>query len=297
MQDFRTGPRFITVTALLMNALALSACGGGTTVFTGAGAISIVGTPPAPPPPPPPKVEEPPPPPPRVEVRDNKIEFKEKIQFENNKSVILPQSFSLLDDIVKVIKDNEHIKKIAIEGHASAEGDAKHNMTLSDERAKAVMKYCVDHGIDAKRLTAKGFGVTKPIADNATEEGREKNRRVEFNIVEQDVTKKKIEIDPKTGKEKLVGETKTTIKEKEAEAPPPADPKKAAEEKKAADKKAAEEKKAADKKAAEEKKAADKKAAEEKKAADKKAAEEKKAADKKAAEEKKEEKKKPSAKP
>ena len=191
MQDFRTGPRFITLTAFLTGALMLSACGGGMTTFQGAGAIAVVGTPPAPPPPPPPpppKKEEPPAPPPRVEIRDNKIDFKEKIQFENNKSVILPQSFSLLDDIVKIIKDNEHIKKIAIEGHASAEGDAKKNLKLSDDRSKAVMKYCVDHGIDAKRLTAKGFGITKPIADNATEEGREKNRRVEFNIVEQDIT-------------------------------------------------------------------------------------------------------------
>src|SRR5258706_10572343 len=136
MQDFRTGPRFITLTALLTGALIFSACGGGTTVFQGAGAISIAGTPPAapPPPPPPPKKEEPPAPPARVEVRDNKIEFKEKIQFENAKSTILPQSFSLLDDIVKVIKDNPQAKKIAIEGHASAEGDAKKNLTLSDDR-------------------------------------------------------------------------------------------------------------------------------------------------------------------
>jgi outer membrane protein OmpA-like peptidoglycan-associated protein len=282
MQRFRTGPKFITLTALLTSALAVTACGGGTQVFQGAGAIGITGTPPAPPPPPPPpKKEEPPPaPPPRVEVRDNKIEFKEKIQFENNKSVILPQSFSLLDDIVKVIKENPHIKKLAIEGHASAEGDAKKNLKLSDDRAKAVMKYCTDHGIEAARLTAKGFGITKPIADNATEEGKEKNRRVEFNIVEQDITKKKVEIDPTTGKEKVVSETKTTVKEKEADAPAaaPADPaaaKKAADEKKAADKKAADEKKAADKKAADEKKAADKKAADEKKAADKKAADEK----------------------
>jgi OOP family OmpA-OmpF porin len=240
MQDFRTGPKFITLTALLSSALALSACGGGPLAFQGTSAFAVVGTPPAPPPPPPPppKKEEPPAPPPRVEVRDNKIEFKEKIQFENNKSVILPQSFSLLDDIVKVIKDNEHIKKIAIEGHASSEGDAKRNLTLSDERAKAVMKYCVDHGVDAKRLTAKGFGITKPIADNATEEGREKNRRVEFNIVEQDVTKKKVEIDPKTGKEKVIGETKTTLKEKEAEPAPAADDKKAADDKAAEKKKA-----------------------------------------------------------
>jgi len=269
MQDFRTGPRFITLTVLLTSAMALSACGGGSLAFQGAGAIAITGTPPAPPPPPPPQKEEPPPPPPRVEVRDNKIEFKEKIQFENNKSVILPQSFGLLDDIVKVIKDNPQAKKIAIEGHASAEGDPKRNLTLSDERAKAVMKYCVDHGIDAKRLTAKGFGITKPIADNATEDGREKNRRVEFNIVEQDITKKKVEIDPKTGKEKVVGETTTTVKEKEAEAPAPAADspaaKKAAAEKAAADKKAAAEKAAADKKAAADQAAADKKAAEEKK--------------------------------
>jgi OOP family OmpA-OmpF porin len=240
MQDFRTGPKFITLTALLTSALALAACGGSTIQFQGAGAIGITGTPPAPPPPPPPepKKEEPPPPPARVEIRNNKIEFKEKIQFENNKSVILPQSFSLLDDIVKVIKDNEHIKKIAIEGHASSEGDAKRNLTLSDERAKAVMKYCVDHGVDAKRLTAKGFGITKPIADNATEEGREKNRRVEFNIIEQDITKKKVEIDPKTGKEKVIGETKTTLKEKEAEPAPAADDKKAADDKAAEKKKA-----------------------------------------------------------
>jgi OOP family OmpA-OmpF porin len=280
-----------------MSAFSLSACGGGTTVFQGAGAISITGTPPAPPPPPPPppKKEEPPAPPPRVEVRDNKIEFKEKIQFENNKSVILPQSFSLLDDIVKVIKENPQAKKIAIEGHASAEGDAKRNLTLSDERAKAVMKYCVDHGIDAKRLTAKGFGITKPIADNGTEEGREKNRRVEFNIVEQDVTRKRVAIDPESGEKTVIEEKKTTLVEKQPEPATPVDAtaaKKAEADKKKADAKAAAEKAIADKKAETEKKAADKKAAEEKaaadkKAADKKAAEEKASADKKAAEESK----------
>jgi len=120
-----------------------------------------------------------------------------------------------------VFKDNPQIKKVSIEGHASAEGDPKRNLTLSDERAKAVMKYIVDHGIDAKRLTAKGFGSSKPIADNETEEGREKNRRVEFNIVEQDVTSKKVEIDAKTGKEKVLEEKTSEVKKAE-EAPAPA---------------------------------------------------------------------------
>jgi OOP family OmpA-OmpF porin len=177
-----------------------------------------VGTPPAPPPPPPPPKEEPPPPPARVEVRDNKIEFKEKIQFEYNKAVILPASFGLLDEITDVIKKNTHIKKIAIEGHASSEGDAKHNLKLSDERAKSVMKYLVDKGIDAGRLSAKGFGSQKPIADNATEEGKEKNRRVEFLILDQDITQKKVAVDH-TGKEKVLEEKTTTVKKEEPAAP------------------------------------------------------------------------------
>ena len=84
-------------------------------------------------------------------------------------------------------------------------------MKLSDERAKSVRKYLVDHGVEADRLIAKGFGITKPLAPNDTEEGREKNRRVEFNIMEQDVTKRKVEIDPATGKEKVIEETKTTV--------------------------------------------------------------------------------------
>ncbi len=247
MHDFRTGSK-VGLFALVLSSAALVAGCSGTRVFAGQNAFSVVGTPP--PPPPPPKKEEPPPPPkpeppPRVEVRDNKIEIKEKIQFEYNKATILAASFSLLDEIADVIKKNPHIKKISIEGHASAEGDPKHNMKLSDERAKSVMKYLVDKGIDAKTLTAKGFGITKPIADNKTEEGKEKNRRVEFVIVEQDVTKKKVQIDPKTGKEVVLEEKSTTETKKEEAAPTDKDEKKAdKDEKKKADK---DEKKAAPK--------------------------------------------------
>ena len=212
-----SGPKLISHVALLMGALLSIACGG-TIAFNGENPIGVVGTPPAPPPPPPPPKEEPPPPPARVEVRDNKIQFKEKIQFEYNKAVILPASFGLLDEIVDVIKKNAHLKKIAIEGHASSEGDAKHNLKLSDDRAKSVMKYLVDKGIDAARLTAKGFGSQRPIADNATDEGKEKNRRVEFLVIEQDITQKKVEVDH-TGKEKVLEENKTTEKKDEPAAP------------------------------------------------------------------------------
>jgi outer membrane protein OmpA-like peptidoglycan-associated protein len=218
-----SGPKLISHVALLMGALLSIACGG-TIAFNGENPIGVVGTPPAPPPPPPPPKEEPPPPPARVEVRDNKIQFKEKIQFEYNKAVILPASFGLLDEIVDVIKKNGHLKKIAIEGHASSEGDAKHNLKLSDDRAKSVMKYLVDKGIDQARLTAKGFGSQRPIADNATDEGKEKNRRVEFLVIEQDITQKKVEVDH-TGKEKVLEEKKTTEKKEEPAASTDADKK------------------------------------------------------------------------
>jgi OOP family OmpA-OmpF porin len=187
---------------------------GGATQFAGAQPIAIAGTPPPPPPPPKP---EPPKPPPRVELRDNKIEFKEKIQFEVNKAVIKEESFSLLHDIADVIKKNPHVKKLSIEGHASAEGDPKKNKKLSDDRAKSVMDHLVKkEAIEPARLTAKGWGIEKPIASNDNEEGREKNRRVEFLVVEQDVTAKKVEIDPATGKERVVEEKKETQKAPEA---------------------------------------------------------------------------------
>lgn len=185
----------ITLTA---GALTLVGCGG---QMPFNGQINVAGDPPALPP----KVK------PRVEVRDNKIEIHEKIQFEYAKADIKSESHSLLNEVVQVIKDNPQIKKIAIEGHASSDGDDAFNKKLSDARAKSVRTYLTEHGIEDAKLTAKGFGEERPIADNDSEVGREKNRRVEFNIVEQEVTKKKVEVDPKTGKEKVIEKTKDTV--------------------------------------------------------------------------------------
>lgn len=212
-------------------ALLFAAGCGGQLTFAGDSAISVAGDPPPPPPPPPPPKEEPPPEPARVEVRDNKIEIREKIQFDHAKATIKEESHDLLNEIVDVIKKNPHIKKISIEGHASAEGDPGFNKRLSADRAKSVMKYLVEKGIPKEALVSKGFGVEKPIASNDTEAGREKNRRVEFNIVEQDVTQKKVEVDPNTGKEKVLEEKKVAgegkkADEKAADKPEGAKPKK-----------------------------------------------------------------------
>jgi outer membrane protein OmpA-like peptidoglycan-associated protein len=197
-----TGRRSYSPIVLALIGCTLVGCGG-PIVFSGKSALSVVGEPPLPPPAPLKEAAKP-----RVELRDNKIEIHEKVQFDFDKATIKEVSFSLLNEVADVIKKNSHIKKIAIEGHASAEGSADYNLQLSDQRAKAVMKYIVGRGIPKEMLTAKGYGITRPVADNETDAGREKNRRVEFNITEQDITKKKVEIDPATGKERVLEEIK-----------------------------------------------------------------------------------------
>lgn len=180
------------------------ACGG-VIQFSDQSALVINGTPPAPPPPPPQEEK-------RVVVRDDRIEIKEKIQFAYNDSKILPASDGLLTDIATVLKETPRIKKVEIGGHASSEGSDSHNLDLSDRRAKSVMKWLVSRGgVDAGRLTAKGYGETKPlVTPDDTEADREKNRRVEFLILEQDITQTKLEVDPKTGEEKVVEQKKLT---------------------------------------------------------------------------------------
>jgi outer membrane protein OmpA-like peptidoglycan-associated protein len=170
---------------LLTIGLAMLAGCGGTVPFEGKSAIAITGAPP-------PRIKKVLPGMGRVKVTANAIEITEKIQFAVDSPVILQDSFSLLDEIAKVMNDHPELKRIAIEGHASAEGEANHNRTLSDARAKSVMTYLTTKGgVDASRLTAQGFGSDKPLADNNTEEGRVKNRRVEFNIVERGDAPKK----------------------------------------------------------------------------------------------------------
>lgn len=176
-------------TCLIVAAAGLAGCSS-PVVFQGKRTLVVTGTPAAQPP--------------RVEVRDHKIEIHDKIQFDDNRATIRSVSFELMDGIGAVITKNPQIKRIRIEGHASAEGSRRHNRTLSAARARSVMKYLRDHGVPAGELVAVGYGSDRPIADNTTAEGREQNRRVEFVIVEQDVVHQKVEVDAGTGKEKVV---------------------------------------------------------------------------------------------
>ena len=124
-----------------------------------------------------------------MEVKQDRIEIKEKIQFAFDKAEILPVSDGLLGEVAGAIKSHPEIKKLGIHGHTDSEGEGAYNQSLSERRAQAVKQWLVTHGVEAARLESKGFGESKPIADNGTPDGREKNRHVQFLIVEQEGTK------------------------------------------------------------------------------------------------------------
>lgn len=105
------------------------------------------------------------------------------IFFDSGKYDLLPESHAELNRLYNVLQTNKRIK-IEIGGHTDAVGSDANNMTLSNNRANAVMQYLVNKGIAKERLSAKGFGETKFISTNDTEEGKQLNRRVEFVILD-----------------------------------------------------------------------------------------------------------------
>lgn len=102
--------------------------------------------------------------------------------FETGKATLQPESYTVLDELVAYLvrKDDE---KIEIGGHTDNVGNAKSNQVLSEARANTVRAYLLTKGIDPARVTAKGYGMTVPIASNKTAEGRAQNRRTEVKIL------------------------------------------------------------------------------------------------------------------
>jgi outer membrane protein OmpA-like peptidoglycan-associated protein len=101
------------------------------------------------------------------------------INFETGKSAIKPESQDIIDEVTKMLKESAALK-VSIEGHTDNVGKADANKKLSNDRAASVLAALAGGGIDKTRMQSKGWGQEKPIADNSTEDGRAKNRRVEI---------------------------------------------------------------------------------------------------------------------
>ncbi|HET9622337.1 MAG TPA: OmpA family protein, partial [Kofleriaceae bacterium] len=113
-----------------------------------------------------------------------KIELSETVQFETDSAVLVDRSKQLLDEVANVIHDNPDIRRLVIEGHTDSQASHTHNQKLSEQRVESVKAYLIGKGVEPGKLRTKAFGETRPIADNKTEEGRAKNRRVDFRIIE-----------------------------------------------------------------------------------------------------------------
>ncbi len=105
------------------------------------------------------------------------------IFFDFDKATIRPESANELERLIKLLNDNPTIK-IELGSHTDSKGSDEYNMKLSDSRSNSVVSYLIGKGISASRLVAKGYGETKPIDTNDTDEGRQNNRRTEFKILE-----------------------------------------------------------------------------------------------------------------
>ena len=109
--------------------------------------------------------------------------YAAKVLFDINSAEVKSEAYPMLTEAVQILKQNPNLK-VEIDGHADITGAPEYNMILSEKRAQAVKDFFVTRGIDAERLTTKGFGITRPAASNKTKEGRSKNRRVELTPVQ-----------------------------------------------------------------------------------------------------------------
>lgn len=119
-----------------------------------------------------------------VRVVDNEIVILEQVQFDTGKATIKPASNDLLDQVAAVLTQHPEMLKVEVQGHTDNRGAAAMNKKLSQARADAVKKAMIQRGVSADRLVTKGYGPDKPIDENGTDEGRQKNRRVQFVILD-----------------------------------------------------------------------------------------------------------------
>ena len=121
-----------------------------------------------------------------VTVGKGEIFIKQQIQFAVDSATILPESNGLLNEIADVLIKNPRIKRVEVQGHTDNTGTPDHNKQLSEDRANSVVAWLATHGVTNDRLTARGYGQSKPLVPNVTAGNRAKNRRVQLIIGDQD---------------------------------------------------------------------------------------------------------------
>jgi OOP family OmpA-OmpF porin len=121
-----------------------------------------------------------------IHVEGSNVTVLQQVHFATGSATILPDSFPMLGEIAQLLKARPEIKKMMIEGHTDNRGAAEMNLDLSKRRAASVKSWLIQRGVDPARLDSEGYGMTRPIQSNDTNEGRQANRRVEFKITDQD---------------------------------------------------------------------------------------------------------------
>lgn len=119
-----------------------------------------------------------------VRIDRSQIRILQRIEFEFDSDRLRQSAIPILEEVSAALQANPQLRRIRIEGHTDSQGRDSYNLELSERRANSVMRWLVEHGVEAGRLVAQGRGETTPIETNRTRAGRQANRRVEFHIVD-----------------------------------------------------------------------------------------------------------------
>jgi outer membrane protein OmpA-like peptidoglycan-associated protein len=122
---------------------------------------------------------------PLARIEKDQIVITQRIEFEFGSAKLLESSFAVLVAVMNVMREHTELGIVLVEGHTDSIGGAAYNKDLSERRAESVRKWLIDHGVEEVRLLDAGFGLERPLDTNDTPEGRQRNRRVEFHIIEQ----------------------------------------------------------------------------------------------------------------
>jgi outer membrane protein OmpA-like peptidoglycan-associated protein len=121
---------------------------------------------------------------PRARIEGGQIKILERVEFVTGSAELASTSGSILEAVQTILASHPEVTRVTVEGHTDSVGSEAYNQALSQRRAQSVKRWLSSHGVDAARLDARGYGESQPIDSNETPEGRTRNRRVEFHIMD-----------------------------------------------------------------------------------------------------------------